>query len=580
MTRTTRSIATLAVLGILITLAPLATAPPASAAKVKTIKIADASIVEGDAGSKALAFRVTWTGAKGGGVASVSYATADGTATAGSDYTAKSGSVSLPAGCKCGTISIPILGDTITEGTETFTVNLSAPVNATIGDAQAVGTIYDNEGPPALVVLDGSATESAGPVSLSVIMTSGSVSTQTVDYATSDGSATAGSDYTATSGTLTFTSGQTSKTIPIPLIDDALNEADETFTLTLSNATVALTDATATGTIFDDDPEPSVSIADASASEAAGQVGFTISISAVSGQEADVDYTTTDGTALADPTTPPPRALRSSQQARRLSRSTSRSPTTRRTRPMKGSPWILSSPYNASIVDAQGAGTITNDDALPSASIADVSVAEGASGTTPANFTVSLSNPSAFSATLHWTTADGTATAGSDYTAGSGTLTFDPGVTSMPVSVDVTGDTAYEPDETFSVTLSSPTGSTVGTPSATGTITNDDKAVTTLTLKVTKTAKKLGGKGVLERATADATVTVTLYHKRHGHWTKLAAKTVGVRSLGDRDGDGIPDATYRAAFPRPRRGAYRMRARFAGNATLLPSASKTISFTV
>ena len=155
---------------------------------------------------------------------------------------------------------------------------------------------------------------------------------------------------------------------------------------------------------------------------------------------------------------------------------------------------------------------------------------------------------------MNWTTADGTATAGSDYTAGSGTLTFDPGVTSMPVSVDVTGDTAYEPDETFSVKLSSPTGSTVGTPSATCTITNDDKAVTTLTLKVTKTAKKLGGKGVLERATADATVTVTLYHKHHGHWTKLAAKTVGVRSLGDRDGDGVPDATYRTAFPRPPRG--------------------------
>ena len=580
MTRTTRSIATLAVLGILVTLAPLATAPPASAAKVKTIKIADASIVEGDAGSKALAFRVTWTGAKGGGVASVSYATADGTATAGSDYTAKSGSVSLPAGCKCGTISIPILGDTITEGTETFTVNLSAPVNATIGDAQAVGTIYDNEGPPALVVLDGSATESAGPVSLSVIMTSGSVTTQTVDYATSDGSATAGSDYTATSGTLTFTSGQTSKTIPVPLIDDALNEADETFTLTLSNATVALTDATATGTIFDDDPEPSVSIADASASEAAGQVGFTISISAVSGQEVDVDYTTTDGTALAgsDYTATTGTAVIPAGQTSVEVDVPITDDTTYEAD--EGFTLDLSSPYNASIVDTQGAGTITNDDALPSASIADVSVAEGASGTTPANFTVSLSNPSAFSATVHWTTADGTATAGSDYTAGSGTLTFDPGVTSMPVSVDVTGDTAYEPDETFSVTLSSPTGSTVGTPSATGTITNDDKAVTTLTLKVTKTAKKLGGKGVLERATADATVTVTLYHKHHGHWTKLAAKTVGVRSLGDRDGDGVPDATYRTAFPRPRRGAYRMRARFAGNATLLPSASKTISFAV
>src|SRR3954447_21702737 len=85
--RTTRSVAMLAVVGILTTFAPLVHAVPASAAKVKTIQIADAAIVEGDAGTKSLAFTVTWTGAKGGAV-SVSYATADVTATAGSDYTA------------------------------------------------------------------------------------------------------------------------------------------------------------------------------------------------------------------------------------------------------------------------------------------------------------------------------------------------------------------------------------------------------------------------------------------------------------------------------------------------------------
>src|SRR5215510_10151276 len=139
LSRTTRSVATLAVVGILTTLAPLIRALPAQAAKAKVIKIADASIVEGDTGTKSLDFRVTWTGPKGGSV-SVSFATADGTATAGSDYTAKSGSVSLPNGCKCGTISIPVKGDLVTEGTETLTVNLSAPVNATIGDAQATGT--------------------------------------------------------------------------------------------------------------------------------------------------------------------------------------------------------------------------------------------------------------------------------------------------------------------------------------------------------------------------------------------------------------------------------------------------------
>ncbi len=578
MSRSKRSVSLLAVLGLALTLAPLLSATPAVAAKIKTIKIADASIVEGDAGSKTMSFRVTWTGAKGGGAVSVSYATADGTATAGTDYTAKTGSVSLPNGCRCGTISIPILGDAITEGTETFTVNLSSPVNATIGDAQAIGTIYDNEGPPALVVLDGTADENAGPVSFSVIMTSGSTNTETVDYATSDVTANAGSDYTSTSGTLSFLPGQTSKSVTVPLLNDALNEADETFTLTLSNATVALTDSSATGTIFDDDPEPTVAIADASAPEADGLVSFTISISSVSGQEVDVDYATTDATALAGSdytsttgTAIIPAGSTSTQVDVPVTNDTT----------YEGDETFtldLSAPFNASIADAQGVGTITNDDSLPSASVADVSVAEGSAGTTSAPFTVTLSNPSAFTATVDWATADGTATAGSDYTAGSGTLTFDPGVTTQPISVEVLGDTAFEANESFTVTLTNATGSTVATPSATATITNDDKAFTALTVTVTKTTKKVGAKGLLERATADAKVAVTLSHKVHGRWVTVATKTVGVRSLGDRDADGTPDASYRAAFARPKRGTYRLRAHFAGNASLLPSSSKAVSF--
>ncbi len=578
MSRSKRSVSLLAVLGLALTLAPLLSATPAVAAKIKTIKIADASIVEGDAGSKTMSFRVTWTGAKGGGAVSVSYATADGTATAGTDYTAKTGSVSLPNGCRCGTISIPILGDAITEGTETFTVNLSSPVNATIGDAQAIGTIYDNEGPPALVVLDGTADENAGPVSFSVIMTSGSTNTETVDYATSDVTANAGSDYTSTSGTLSFLPGQTSKSLTVSLLNDTLNEADETFTLTLSNATVALTDSSATGTIFDDDPEPTVAIADESAPEADGLVSFTISISSVSGQEVDVDYATTDATALAGSdytsttgTAIIPAGSTSTQVDVPVTNDTT----------YEGDETFtldLSAPFNASIADAQGVGTITNDDSLPSASVADVSVAEGSAGTTSAPFTVTLSNPSAFTATVDWATADGTATAGSDYTAGSGTLTFDPGVTTQPISVEVLGDTAFEANESFTVTLTNATGSTVATPSATATITNDDKAFTALTVTVTKTTKKVGAKGLLERTTADAKVAVALSHKVHGRWVTVATKTVGVRSLGDRDADGTPDASYRAAFARPKRGTYRLRAHFAGNASLLPSSSKAVSF--
>ncbi|HEX3300802.1 MAG TPA: Calx-beta domain-containing protein, partial [Actinomycetota bacterium] len=237
----------------------------------------------------------------------------------------------------------------------------------------------------------------------------------------------------------------------------------------------------------------------------------------------------------------------------------------------------LSSPVNASILDAQGAGTITNDDGLPSASIGDVSVAEGSSGTTPAGFTVTLSNPSAFTATVDWATSDATATAGSDYTAGSGTLTFNPGETSKPISVDVLGDTTFEADETFTVTLSNPTGSTVGTASATGTITNDDKAVTTLTIGVAKTSRNVAPKGVLERATADASVTVTIYRRHNKHWVKLVSKTVGVKALGDRDADGTPDAAYVVGFPRPKHGSYRFKATFAGNGSLLPCVSKTLT---
>ena len=576
MSRTTRSVAALAVVGILTTLAPIIHALPAQAAKAKVIKIADASIVEGDAGTKSLSFRVTWSGPKGGAV-SVSYATADATAIAGSDYTAKSGTVSLPNGCRCGTISIPIIGDLVTEGTETFSVNLSSPVNATIGDAQAVGTIYDNEGPPAFVVLDGSATESAGPVGFSVIMTNASGSTQTVDYATSDVTATAGADYTTTSGTLSFTAGQTSKTVNVPTVDDASNEADETFTLTLSNSTLTLNDSSATGTTLDDDAEPTLSVSDASAPESDGLVSFTISLSTVSGQEVDIDYTTNDGTALAgsDYVAASDTAIIPAGSPSVNVDVTVTDDTTYEND--EGFTLDLSSPVNASVVDAQGDGTITNDDGLPSASVADVSVAEGSTATTSAGFTVTLSNPSGFTATVDWATSDGTATSGSDYTAASGTVTFNPGETSKPVSVDVLGDTTFESDETFTVTLSNPSGSTVGTPSATGTISNDDKAVTTLTLAVTKTSRKVGAKGVLERSTAGAQVTVTIYRRHNGHWVKLASKTVGVTSLGDRDADGTPDAAYRAGFPRPKRGRYRFRATFAGNGSLLPCSSKTLT---
>jgi hypothetical protein len=287
---------------------PLAMAGTASAARQKTIRITDASVVEGNLGSVSMSFTVSWTGAKGASAVQVNYATADagsgmGYATAGADYTARSGTATLSqSGCHCATITVPVLGDIITEGTETFQVNLSNPVNGVFGDAQGIGTIYDNEGPLSLVVTDTSASE-AGSISFDVVLTNPSALPVTVDYATADGTAVAGSDYTAKNGSLTFTTPQVSRTVTVFVTDDALNEDDETFTLNLSNASgAAIADGQGVGTILDNDLEPDISIGDATGPEGdsgTSVASFPVTLSAVSGREVDVDYTTVDGTATA-----------------------------------------------------------------------------------------------------------------------------------------------------------------------------------------------------------------------------------------------------------------------------------------
>src|SRR5262249_40686337 len=111
----------------------------------------------------------------------------------------------------------------------------------------------------------------------------------------------------------------------------------------------------------------------------------------------------------------------------------------------------------------------------PTLSIDDVSTTEGQAGTKVLNFTVTLSASSNLTVTLNYVTADGTATAPSDYVAIPLTsLTFDPGVTSKTISVIINGDVNFEPDETFTVNLSNPTNATISKAAGTGTIQNDD----------------------------------------------------------------------------------------------------------
>jgi hypothetical protein len=141
----------------------------------------------------------------------------------------------------------------------------------------------------------------------------------------------------------------------------------------------------------------------------------------------------------------------------------------------------LTSPSNATTSDALGVGTITNDDvvtppATPTVAIGDATVnPEGNSGTTNATFTVTLSSAAISTITVSYTTSNDSATAPGDYTAGSGTVTFSPGDTSKTIAVPVVGDTVPEPDETFNVDLSSPSGATISDGHGVGTIVDDDE---------------------------------------------------------------------------------------------------------
>ena len=568
---------------VVVGLIPLVTATPALAARQKTIRINDASVIEGDAGQKSMTFTISWTGAKGGAAPSVNYATANVTATSGADYTATSGTASLANnGCRCATVNVPILGDTTTEGTETFAVNLTNPVNAKIADAQGIGTIYDNEGPPSLVVTDVSGTEASGTVSFSVLLTNASGSSVSIGYATADGSAIAGSDYTATSGTLTFNPGQTSKTVPVTIANDTLAEDDETFTLHLSNATggIAIADPQGVGTIVNDDLDPTVSVGNASVVE--GDIGTTtlslpVTLSGPSGREVDVDYATSDGTATAGSdytATSGTLVFAAGETSKQIAVSVTGDLLVEGNQTFAVT---LSSPFNADLGTSVATGTITNDDANPKLVVGDTAKLEGGSGTTPLTFTVAMVPVSVSDVTVDYATSDGTATAGSDYTGASGTLTIPAGQASGTIAVSVSGDKTYEPNETLTLTLSNPVGATIVVGSATGTILNDDRIVTTLSTKLVKGRTAIKAKGLIQPAIGGMLVKVSLLRKVGRKYVVLSTKTVGAKGLLDRNSDGILEAAYVASFKRPAHGAYRFVTRYAGNTTYAPS-KRTLSF--
>lgn len=679
-----------------------------------SLSINDVTVTEGDSGTTAAAFTVTLSAASGFTV-TANYATADNTANAGSDYQAASGVVTFNPGETSKQITVSVNGDTDFEQNESFFVNLSSPVNATIADGQGVGTI-NNDDPlpptPNFFINDVSVSEGdAGTTTANFTVTLNPAASQqvTVQYATANNTATAGSDYQSTSGTLTFAPGDTTKTVSVTVNGDTLVEPDETFFVNLSNASAGtnLGDPQGAGTIQNDDQaslvisqiypgggltgasytndfveiynratttvdfsvtphsiqflstggttwaktdltngtlapghyflikeasgggtgaalpaadangtinltsttagkvalvsnttllttncpgddgaqpfnptgaaiadfvgylgsastanhcyegsgpasftsgsnttadfrkaggcldnndnandffvaqpnprntaspigdcRPEIVINDVTVAEGnSGTVNatFTVTLTATSGQTVTVDFVTADNTATAP----------ADYQSNSGTLTFNPGDTTKTITVLVNGDTLdeanetffvnLTNPVNASIVDAQGLGAITDNDPPPSLSINDVSVGEGDSGTTAMNFTVTLSTASGQVVTVNYATADNTATAPSDYQSASGTVTFNPGETAKQITVPVNGDTDFEQNETLFVNLSGATNASISDSQGVGTIQNDDAAPPTPTFFINDITVTEGDSGA-----TTATFTVTL----------------------------------------------------------------------
>ena len=545
-----------------------------------SLSVADVSLAEGNVGTTTATFTVS-LGTASAKTVTFDWATAAGTAAAGTDYVTATGSRTIAAGATTAAIAITVNGDVVDEADETFTVALSNPANATIADGSALGTITDDDAPPTLSVNDVSVTEgNAGTTTatFTVSLSAASGKTVTVGWSTADADAAQPVDYTAGSGTLTFVPGDTSETVGVSVNGDLVAELDEIFDVTLtapSNATLG--DATGVGTIVDDELLPVIDIDEPTALEGSGSIVFTVSLSHQSASPVTVDWDTAGGTATNGIDyfdTNGTVTFAPMDTSETIEITMNEDGTFEHDETMAVN---LSNASAAPIGDTQGVGTIVNDDAAPGLSVGDVWVAEGNTGQKLLTFSVSLTGDTDIDATFNFATAGLSATQGTDYADAAGTITIDAGETGATIDVVVNGDATYEGDETLSLTLSDPASAAVVDGAAVGTIRNDDKAPTAVTIRITRAPTKVVATGLLEHAHAGLRITATLFRKAHGRFVKVTAKTARVRDLRDRDGDGKPDGAYTAKFLRPKsKGLYKVVVRFKGSAAYKPCTGSKI----
>ena len=457
-------------------------APITASAAPNLLQVKDKTVVEADSGTSTAKVKIVLS-QRAHKKVSVSYTTRDGTATAGSDYVAKSGRVYFPKGTKVAFVRIAVIGDTLDESDEYFKVRIYDPFRAKIADRVGIVDILDNDAapppppppPPAkpsLSVGDDSVYE-GGKLWFKVSLSKVSTETVTFDFTTVENSAKAGVDYdTAIGNNKAIPAGETSVYVPVQTREDDFDESSETLFLDVAdvhNATVY--DGRGTGTILDDDEpaKPKLSVSDETVKEG-DAVWFKVSLDQRAPSTVYFDFTTQDGDAKAG----------YDYDARSGSAAIAKGDThvwikvmTRQDDFDEHNEDFFLKVFDvrgATVYDGTGRAVILDDDEHPKLWVRGDKADEG----TKAYFEVELSAPAPHEVTFKFATADGTAEAGKDYDAKSGSASIPKGDKSVVIWVQTKNDSLDEYDETFFLKVSDVKGATVVDPLGRGTIIDDD----------------------------------------------------------------------------------------------------------
>ncbi|NBT41666.1 MAG: hypothetical protein EBT20_14575, partial [Alphaproteobacteria bacterium] len=437
---------------------------------VPQISITDLALTEGQSGdlivsvSNAAEQEIT-----------LDYATVDGSAT-NQDYNQISGSLTFASGELEKTISVTTLDDALDENEESFTLELSNLNIGTFSDSSASITIADNDEAPEITLTGANTVDENEDLAVTLALSTASGKTITIDLSTLAGTAQADEDYLSVDQTVTLLPGESSKTIILSIVDDAIDEDNETFQVVAANsvnANLASSPSAPNGVldveILDNDEPPTfaLTVADVEEGETAS---LNLTLSGPSAKPISVLVATADGTASSADYEAVSATVdfAPGETSKTLSVVTTEDTTDEFDETVLVN---ISEAVNVLVPEIAYSFSILDDDEAPNLSFNDQSVTEGAS------FDVEfvLSEASAKDISFSVTTAVGTAGA-NDFTAVSETLTISAGATTATQSFSVLQDALDEEDETFTINVGNLTNVSAANSSATVTILDDDEA--------------------------------------------------------------------------------------------------------